>query len=123
MPSKKSSKKASAKKAGKKSSTSTKWLLKPPGVGEISFSFAAHKSVKLTSETRSALEALAKSLQENQAKALGITAAAARCGPDINCGTRVIDCNVRGICRPESQNPCAINYTCLIFPQIELSES
>ena len=126
MPSKKSPKKPSAKKAAKKpkasakkgkSSSGSKWLLKPPGPGEVRFSFSAHKSVKITPDVRAALENLAKALLKKQVEALGITAAAAKCGPDLNCGTKTIDCNVRGRCRPEMQNPCAIDYSCLIFPQ------
>ena len=82
-----------------------RWLLEPPGVGEVHIHVAVGEGAQLTPAIRDALESLASAIEENDAQGFLLSTS----GCPI-----LVSCAPRNLCNPEYSGPCAWLTSCRI---------
>jgi hypothetical protein len=92
-----------------------RWLVEPPGPGGLKFKIAVGDEVQVTPEIRQAYETLLEALGGGEVEAYDM--AGSDCaGYRKGCGTNVFSCSPRRKCFAEVQQPCLIDYHCVISP-------
>jgi hypothetical protein len=80
-----------------------RWIIGPPGPGEVNIQIAVDRRAKLTPELHQALEKLVASLQQHEVE-----------GYAKACPEKVVVCKPQGDCLPKITSPCARFQTCRI---------
>jgi hypothetical protein len=83
-------------------SDQTRWIVGPPGPGEVNIQIAVDSAAKLSPELRQALEKLVQSLQHDEVEAYRA------------CTTKTTVCKADGACQPKIISPCVSFETCRI---------
>jgi hypothetical protein len=92
-----------------------RWLVDPPAPNSVHFQIAAGDRVEMTPEIEAAFEHLLEVL--SVADVEGYEVAASDCaGYKKGCTTNIFSCSPRRKCFAEVQQPCLIDYHCVISP-------
>ena len=87
------------------SSEDTRWIIGPPGPGEVAIHLAVDEHAQLTPELRQAIDGLVEALHQDEVAGYG------EVDPRVR---RIVVCDPKGSCRPRSTQPCAVFETCRI---------
>jgi hypothetical protein len=80
-----------------------RWIVGPPGPGEVNIQIAVDRRAQLTPELHQALEKLVLALQQDEVE-----------GYARPCDTKVVTCKADGDCKPKVTSPCARFTSCRI---------
>ena len=90
------------------SSEETRWIIGPPGPGEVTIHLAVDEHAQLTPELRRAIDGLVQALHQDEVSGYG------QVDPIVR---RIVVCDPKGACRPKSTQPCYSFETCRIKTQ------
>lgn len=90
-----------------------RWLVEPPGSGTINFQIAAGEQAEVTPEMQQAFNSLLEALEGVEVEGYVVSECHAY---KKGCTTNTFSCTPRRVCTAEVQQPCFMDYHCVIAP-------